>query len=153
MDQLTSMRIFAAVAEANALNGAARQLGLLQSAVSKHVVALENRLGAQLFSLTIRHIALTDVGIFYLRNCQRILADLDEADAEVRSTSGPVRGHLRVEAPPAFAQRHIAPHLPDFLRQFPNLSVEFSSNDNSMDLAESSLDISIRIKPRRKMAI
>ena len=44
MDQLASMRIFLAVAEANALNGAARQLGLSPSAVSKHVAALENQL-------------------------------------------------------------------------------------------------------------
>ena len=45
MDQIASMRTFLAVAEANALNGAARQLGLSPSAVSKHIAALENRLG------------------------------------------------------------------------------------------------------------
>ena len=58
MDKLASMRIFLAVAEANALNGAARQLGLSPSAVSKHIAALENQLGTQLFTRTTRHIAL-----------------------------------------------------------------------------------------------
>ena len=62
MDQLASMRIFLAVAEANALNGAARQLGLSPSAVSKHIAALENQLGTQLFTRTTRHVALTEVG-------------------------------------------------------------------------------------------
>ena len=142
------MRIFTAVAEANALNGAARQLGLSPSAVSKHVAALENRLGAQLFTRTTRHIALTDVGRSYLQNCQQILADLDTADAEARSASGAVQGHLRVEAPPGFAQRHIAPHLPAFLSSFPHLSVELSGNDNPTDLVESNLDLSIRITPQ-----
>ena len=114
MDQLASMRIFLAVAEANALNGAARQLGLSPSAVSKHIAALENRLGTQLFTRTTRHIALADVGAAYLEFCRQILADLDKADAEAGSASGAVRGHLRVEAPPGFAHRHVAPHLPAF---------------------------------------
>ena len=92
MDQLASMRIFLAVAEANALNGAARQLGLSPSAVSKHIAALENRLGTQLFTRTTRHIALTEVGASYLENCRQILADLDKADAEARSASGAVQG-------------------------------------------------------------
>lgn len=142
------MRIFLAVAEANALNGAARHLGLSPSAVSKHIAALENRLGAQLFTRTTRHIALTEVGSSYLQNCQQILADLDNADAEARSASGSVQGHLKIEAPPGFAQRHIAPHLPVFLKKFPHLSVELSSNDNPTDLVESNLDLSIRITPQ-----
>ena len=116
MDQIASMRIFLAVAEANALNGAARQLGLSPSAVSKHIAALENRLGTQLFTRTTRHIALTEVGAAYRENCQQILVDLDKADAEARSASGEVQGHFRVEAPPGFAHRHVAPHLPAFLR-------------------------------------
>ena len=123
MDQLASMRIFLAVAEANALNGAARQLGLSPSAVSKHIAALENQLGTQLFTRTTRQIALTEVGASYLENCRQILADLDKADAEARSASGTVQGHLRVEAPPGFAHRHVAPHLPAFLRQFPHLTI------------------------------
>ena len=88
VDQLTSTRIFLAVAEANVLNGAARQLGLSASAVSKHIAALENRLGAQLFIRTTRHIALTEVGASYLEKCQQIIADLDKADAEARSAGG-----------------------------------------------------------------
>ena len=95
MDQLASMRIFLAVAEANALNGAARQLGLSPSAVSKHIAALENQLGTQLFTRTTRQIALTEVGASYLENCRQILADLDKADAEVRSASGTVRAFAR----------------------------------------------------------
>ncbi|MDA8730614.1 LysR family transcriptional regulator, partial [Alphaproteobacteria bacterium] len=134
MDQLASMRIFLAVAEANALIGAARQLGLSPSAVSKHVAALENQLGTQLFTRTTRHISLTEVGATYLENCRQILADLDKADAEARSASGTVQGHLRVEAPPGFAHRHVAPHLPAFLKQFPHLTIELKGNDIPNDM-------------------
>jgi len=148
MDQLASMRIFLAVAEANALNGAARQLGLSPSAVSKHVAALENQLGTQLFTRTTRHIALTEVGATYLENCRQILADLDKADAEARSASGTVQGHLRVEAPPGFAHRHVAPHLPAFLKQFPHLTIELKGNDIPNDMIGSGFDLSIRVSPQ-----
>ena len=148
MDQLASMRIFLAVAEANALNGAARQLGLSPSAVSKHIAALENQLGTQLFTRTTRHIALTEVGASYLENCRQILADLDKADAEARSASGAVQGHLRVEAPPGFAHRHVTPHLPAFLKQFPHLTIELKGNDVPNDMIGSGFDLSIRISPQ-----
>ena len=148
MDQLASMRIFLAVAEANALNGAARQLGLSPSAVSKHIAALENQLGTQLFTRTTRHIALTEVGASYLEKCRQILADLDKADAEARSASGTVQGHLRVEAPPGFAHRHVAPHLPAFLKQFPHLTIELKGNDIPNDMIGSGFDLSIRISPQ-----
>jgi len=147
MDQLASMRIFLAVAEANALNGAARQLGLSPSAVSKHVAALENRLGAQLFTRTTRHIALTEVGSSYLENCRQILADIDKADAEARSAGGTVQGHLRVEAPHGFAHRHVAPFLPAFLKKYPHLSIELKGRDIPDDMIGSGLDLSIRINP------
>ena len=147
MDQLASMRIFLAVADAKALNGAARQLALSPSAISKHVAALENQLGAQLFTRTTRHIALTEVGTTYLEKCQQILADLDKADAEVRSASGIVKGNLKVEAPRGFANRHIAPHLPALLRKYPHLTVELKGNDIPTDLMESGFDLSVRYTP------
>ena len=147
MDQLASMRIFLAVAEANALNGAARRLSLSPSAISKHIAALENKLGAQLFNRTTRHIALTEVGATYLGKCQQILADLDKAEAEVLSASGAVKGNLKVEAPRGFTNRHIAPHLPAFLRKHPNLSIELKGSDTPTDLMESGFDLSVRITP------
>ena len=67
MDQITSMRIFIAVAESGALNGAARQMEISPSAVSKHIASLENKLGAQLLTRTTRKVALTEVGASYLQ--------------------------------------------------------------------------------------
>ena len=147
MDQLASMRIFLAVADAKALNGAARRLALSPSAISKHIAALENQLSAQLFTRTTRHIALTEVGASYLGKCKQILADLDKADAEVRSATGAVKGNLKVEAPRGFANRHIAPHLPTLLKKYPHLSVELKGNDIPTDLMESGFDLSVRYTP------
>jgi DNA-binding transcriptional LysR family regulator len=148
MDQLSSMRIFTTVAETGALNLAARQLGLSPSAVSKHIASLENRLGAQLLARTTRQVALTEVGAGYLENCRQILSDIDKADAAARSAAGSVQGLLRVEAPPGFAHRHVAPHLPALISQYPLLSVELKSGDGTAALIDSGFDVSIRISPQ-----
>ena len=148
MDQIASMRIFLAVADTGALNQAGRQLGLSPSAVSKHIAALESRLGAQLLTRTTRHVALTEVGSSYLENCRQILADLEKADSAARNAAGTVQGLLRVEAPIGFAHRHVAPHLPTFVAEHPHLSVEMAHNYPPVDLVDSGFDISIRVSPQ-----
>ena len=85
MDQIVSIRIFVAVAESGALNSAARALEISPSAVSKHIAALENRLGAELLKRTTRKVALTEVGASYLQSCRLIIAELDKANSEVLS--------------------------------------------------------------------
>ena len=145
MDQIASMRIFLAVADTGALNQAGRQLGLSPSAVSKHIAALESRLGAQLLTRTTRHVALTEVGSSYLENCRQILADIEKADSAARNAAGTVQGVLRVEAPIGFAHRHVAPHLPTFVSEHPHLSVEMAHNYPPVDLVDSGFDISIRV--------
>jgi DNA-binding transcriptional LysR family regulator len=119
VDQIASMRIFIAVAETGALNVAARQLEISPSAVSKHIAALENKLGAQLLTRTTRQVALTEVGATYLESCRRIINELNKANADARTASGSVQGVLHVGSPTGFAHRHVAPHLPIFFETIP----------------------------------
>ena len=147
MDQIVSIRIFMAVAETGALNSAARQMKISPSAVSKHIAAMENKLGAQLLNRTTRQVALTEVGASYLQSCQLIIAELDKANSEARTASGSVQGVLRVGAPIGFAHRHVAPHLPIFLAKYPHLSVELQSAESDTDMIEAGFDLCIRISP------
>ena len=147
VDQIASMRIFMVVAETGALISAARQMEISPSAVSKHIEALENKLGAQLLNRTTRQVALTEVGASYLQSCQLIIAALDKANSEARTASGSVQGVLRVGAPIGFAHRHVAPHLPIFLEKYPYLSVELQSAESNTDMIEASFDVCIRISP------
>lgn len=147
MDHLSSMRTFVLVADNNSLAIAARQLDISPSAVSKHIAALENHLGAQLLLRTTRKVALTEVGTTYLERCRDILRDIEQSEDMVRDISGKVQGMLRIEAPPGFAHRHIAPHLPVFMEAHPHLTVELTATDIAHNLIESGLDISIRIMP------
>ena len=147
VDQIASMRIFMAVAETGALNGAARQMEISPSAVSKHIAALENKLGAQLLTRTTRQVALTEVGASYLQSCRMIIAELDKANSEASTASGSVQGVLHVGAPIGFAHRHVAPHLPIFLEKYPHLSVELQSAESDTDMIEAGFDVCIRVSP------
>ena len=123
-----------AVAETGAMNGAAWQMKILPSAVSKHILAEKNKLGAQLLNGIARQVALTEVGASYLQSCRLIIFELDKANSEARTASGSVKGMLRVGATIGFAHQHVAPHLPIFLAKYPHLLVESQSAESDTDM-------------------
>ncbi len=145
MDRLTSMEVFTRVAEAGSFSAAARQLGLSKSAVSKHVMALEERLGARLINRTTRRLSLTEVGAAYHAWCARIAADVAEAEISVSRLHSEPRGLLKVNAPMSFGYLHLAPAIPDFLARHPDMRVEMTMNDRFVDLVDEGYDVAVRI--------
>src|SRR6185437_15279880 len=77
LDRLTGMEVFVRVAGAGSLSGAARAMGLSQTMVTKHLAALEARLGTRLFHRTTRRLTITDAGRRYLDSTERLLADIE----------------------------------------------------------------------------
>ena len=145
MDRLQGMAVFVRVAEQGSFSVAARQLGLSKSAVSKHVTALEERLGVRLLNRTTRRLALTEVGAVYRDYCARVVQDADEADLAASQHSLEPRGRLRVSAPMTFGFLHLGPLLPEFLARHPALQVELSLDDRVVDLLEEGVDVAVRI--------
>ena len=78
MDRIDSMGVFAKVVAKQSFSGAARELHLSQAAVSKHVRALEDWLGAQLLNRTTRRLNVTEIGTLVYARCERILDEIDE---------------------------------------------------------------------------
>ena len=97
MDQLTAMRVFHAIVTYDSFRNAAEHLNMAPSVVSKHLSSLENHLGTLLIERTTRTLKLTEVGQNYLEKCQRILNEIDEAEAEISSATHQIRGLLRVQ--------------------------------------------------------
>ena len=145
MDLLTSMRVFTHIANQQSFRGAADSLNMTPSAISKHLAALETHLGSTLIERTTRRVTVTEVGENYLTRCRHILSEIDEAEMEVSDANDQVRGILKVSAPPAFAHRHIAPHLPDFLAEYPQLSVDLITTDHSVLPTHTIIDLHIRL--------
>jgi DNA-binding transcriptional LysR family regulator len=102
MDKLASIRAFTKVVQYNGFAAAARDLRLSRSAVSKHVIELEEELGVQLLSRTTRSVTPTENGQAYYERCLAILADLEEADLAAARSQAEVRGLLGEAAPLSF---------------------------------------------------
>ena len=144
-DRLTDMRVFTRVARLESFAGAARELRMSSTAVSRRVSDLENALEAQLLQRTTRRLSLTPAGEAYLARAESILLQLDELDDEVRGAEASASGVLRVAAGFSFAQEQIAPLLPDLLARHPDLTVELELSDRTIDLVAEGIDVAVRI--------
>lgn len=127
------------------LSAAARELDMSPAMASRHLNALESRLGVTLVNRTTRRLALTEAGTIYLDKAERILDDFREAEAEVTAQSVTVEGLLRVSAPAAFGVLYIADLAADFHRQHPGVTIELGLSDRYVDLLEERWDMAIRI--------
>jgi DNA-binding transcriptional LysR family regulator len=145
LDRLTGMEVFTKVATAGSLSAAGRAMGMSQTMVTKHIAALEARLGVKLFHRTTRRLSITEAGRNYLETSERILADIEAADAVVAADHFEPRGLLRLNVPVAFGTRQIAPLLFEFARRYPLVTVELGLNDRLVDLADEGWDLAIRI--------
>lgn len=144
MDRVREMEVFAQVAASGSLSAAARVLGLSVGAISKHLAALEGRLGARLLLRTTRSLSLTDEGAAFLPRVRSLLADLSEAEAAVAADEGALSGSLRVTASAGFGRTHVAPLAAEFLRQHPNLRLHLLLTDTLLDLVEENVDVALR---------
>jgi DNA-binding transcriptional LysR family regulator len=145
LDRFKSLEVFAKVAGAGSLSAAARGMGLSQTMVTKHIAALEARLGTKLFHRSTRRLSITEAGRNYLESAERILAELEAADGAVAADRYEPRGLLRLSAPVSFGARQIAPLLTEFAHHYPGLKVELGLNDRQVDLAEEGWDMAVRI--------
>lgn len=145
LDQVTGMRVFVRVAAMGSLAAAGRDLRLSQTMVTKHVDAVEARLGVRLLHRTTRRLTLTEAGRIYLEACGRILGEIAEAEEGASAGQAEARGHLRMNVPVSFGTRQIAPLLGDFSRLHPKVQLEFGLNDRVVDLVEEGWDLAIRI--------
>jgi DNA-binding transcriptional LysR family regulator len=145
MDRLAELDIFARVVTAGSMSAAGRELGLSPPVVSKRIKSLEERLGTRLLQRTTRQLALTESGQGFYERVVAILASVDEAETWVSRRTAAARGILRVSAPTSFGRMHIAPHLVDFLKAYPDITIDLSLSDQFVDIVAEGFDLAIRI--------
>ena len=145
MDRLTEMEAFATVVDQGGFTDAARKMGISKSAVSKHVSALEARLGARLLNRTTRRVSPTEIGLAYYDRARRVLNDAGEADALVTSMQSAPSGLLRISVATDFGVNLLSPVLGDFLHEFPEITVNMVLNNRYVELISEGFDMAVRV--------
>jgi DNA-binding transcriptional LysR family regulator len=145
MDRLAAMNAFVRVVDAGSFSGAAKQLHVGQSAVSKAIAQLEERLRVRLLLRTTRRLTPTEAGRNFYERAKRSLEEVHEAELVARGASATLSGALRIQATVAFALLHVIPCLPAFLTQHPALDVDLVIEDRNINLVEFGIDIGLRV--------
>ena len=148
---LADMHVFAQVVAHLSFAGAARQLQLTTSAVSRSVGRLESQLGVKLLHRTTRALSLTEVGVAVHADCLQMLHHAELAVSHAAAHRQQPMGVLRISAPAVFGDEWLAPLLPGFCQQWPDVQVQLAVSDTMADLTAEGLDLAIRITPAHKL--
>jgi DNA-binding transcriptional LysR family regulator len=141
---LNDIVVFTKVAETKSFTGAAEQLGLPKSTVSRKLAQLEERLGVRLVQRTTRKLALTEIGEAYYQRASRIVADIQAAEQVVTDMQASPRGRLRVTAPIDLSTRYLGAIIADFIADHGDITVELDATDRIVDLIEEGFDVAVR---------
>lgn len=139
---LNELLIFVRVVQAGSIRGAAEQLGMPKSTVSRKLLELEARLQARLLQRTTRRLSLTDIGRIYYDHGARVVLEIEDAERAVQRQQETPRGLLRVTAPLNLTL--LAPIISDYLGRYPEVRLELSANARVVDLIEERFDVGIR---------
>src|SRR5262247_1924119 len=145
MDRLEAMSIVLAVAEAGSLSAAARHRKVPLATVSRKVSELEAHLQTKLFNRSSRALAPTDAGRSYLAAAKRILADVAEAERAASGEYATPRGDLSVSTLVALGRSYLQPVLTEFLATYPDVDVQLSLQDRTVNLLEEHIDVALRV--------
>jgi DNA-binding transcriptional LysR family regulator len=145
LDDISELRTFVRIAAAGSLSAAGREMGLALSVVSKRLATLERRAEVRLIVRNTRRLALTEEGQHLFERAQRILAEVDEAEAALTRGRVEPQGVLRVSAPHALGRAHVSPVCRDLVRAYPKVSVELVLAERLVELIDERMDVVVRV--------
>lgn len=149
MSRLDDVEVFLRVVERGSFNGAAEQLGMPATSVSRKIKALEDRLGVQLLHRTTRKVWPSEAGQAYYRKCVDAMAALDHADSSIRALTQEPEGPLKVLITYAPAILILEPELATFRARYPKVQLHLTLDNHPIDLIEHGFDVGVRTGPVR----
>jgi DNA-binding transcriptional LysR family regulator len=147
MNTLLNIKAFLLVARTGSFSGAARELGVAPSVVTKRITRLEDEMGAQLFVRSTRALALTPAGERLLPQYQRLVAELDEIIGAAAAAEQGIEGHLRIKGPTTLTSLYLGPLVCEFHAQHPGLTVDIVLLDRSVNPLEEGFDMVVGALP------
>jgi len=145
MDRITGLQLFVRIVETGSFSKASADLGVTQPTATKHVAAVEARLGARLLNRNTRGVSATEIGALYYEKCKAIQRQLEEADSLASLQQSSVSGQLRVSTSVSFGRRVLTPLVLEFMRQHPDITIDLSFDDRYVNLVEQGVDVAVRM--------
>ncbi len=145
MSYLDNIRTFVRVYDLGSMSAAGRDMRISPAVTSARISQLEDHLGVRLFQRTTRNLTPTEQGRAFYPGAVAVLDAVDEAEAQVTHLTEAPRGSLFVAAPLGVGRRLLAPHVPDFLSEYPEIDVRLRLTDRSVDLTTEGLDLAFFI--------
>jgi DNA-binding transcriptional LysR family regulator len=147
MIDIDALIVFAAVIDNGSFSAAAERLGQTPSAISRTISRLEAQLGMTLMHRTTRRLDLTEEGSWLLARARKLVADLEDTEAQVVARRSQPSGLVRVNAATPALDHLVAPLVADFLDAYPQVLLELTSGETVVDLIGERADVAIRIGP------
>lgn len=145
MDTVAGLQLFIRVVETGSFSKASADLGVTQPTATKHVAALEHKLGARLLNRNTRGVSATEIGALYYEKCKTIQREIEEADNLATLLQSKVGGKLRVSTSVAFGRRVLTPLVLQYMQAHPEVSVDLSFDDRYVNLVEQGVDVAFRM--------
>jgi DNA-binding transcriptional LysR family regulator len=152
MDRLVVMRTFVTVAKSSSFSGAARELGISGSLVSRHVADLERQVGVRLVNRTARSVSLTEAGHRYAEFADRILSEIDEEDGALSQSRDAPEGTLSVICPKWIGTLEVGDAIAAFVRDHPKIHLRFElggMSDRNYDFLDRGYDVAFHTRDLR----
>lgn len=143
MDPVSDLDFFVRLVRQGSLSALAREMGVTPPAITTRLARIEERLGVRLLNRTTRRLSVTQEGELYLASGERLLVELEELERMVSSSRAVPKGLLRINATFGFGRRHIAPAVSEFARRFPEVEVQLTLTDRTINLADQAYDVGI----------
>ena len=138
------LKVFIAVVESGSFSRAAEQLQMANSAVSRTVKKLENKLGVALLTRTTRQLALTQEGEHYFKRVQKLMQEMSTAENELMERQQAPQGLLRIDAATPVILHLILPMIKPFRERYPDVTLSLISSESFINLIERKVDVAIR---------
>jgi DNA-binding transcriptional LysR family regulator len=145
MSYVNTIRMFVRVYELGSMSAAARDQRTSAAVASARISELEKHLGVRLFNRTTRSLQPTENGRIFYDGARRVLEAIDDAEAAVMDVTQNPRGTIFVAAPLGVGRRFIAPHVPAFKDQYPQIDVRLRLSDRGVDVVAEGIDVAFHL--------
>jgi DNA-binding transcriptional LysR family regulator len=145
MSYVNNIRMFVRVYELGSMSAAARDQRTSPAVASARISELEKHLGIRLFNRTTRSLQATENGRIFYDGARRVLDAIDEAEAAVMDVTKTPRGTIFVAAPLGIGRRFIAPNVPAFKDQYPQIDVRLRLSDRIIDVVAEGIDVAFHL--------